>query len=191
MKQLPGVHSASYSSFTPISGKEVGINVVVDGYALRPGEVANEDSWASRRNISTPWAFRYSLGRDFSEADVHPDSAVESFHDRSDHQPDDGSKFLCHSSPLGKHFHFVEGNRPPLEIVGVVADSKYNDLREGPADFFYIPGTHGELEIRTSGPTKTLAGPLREIFTRSITRSPSQASTHFANKLTNRSIPTG
>ena len=42
VKQLPGVHSASYSSFTPISGKEVGVNVVVDGYTLRPGEVANE-----------------------------------------------------------------------------------------------------------------------------------------------------
>jgi predicted permease len=42
VKQLPGVHSASYSSFMPISDKEVGINVVVEGYALRPGEVANE-----------------------------------------------------------------------------------------------------------------------------------------------------
>jgi ABC-type antimicrobial peptide transport system permease subunit len=72
-------------------------------------------------------------------------------------------RFFGDSSPLGKHFRFVEGNRP-LEIVGVVADSKYNNLREGPTDFFYIPGTHGEMEIRTNGSATTLAGPLRDIL---------------------------
>jgi ABC-type antimicrobial peptide transport system permease subunit len=48
--------------------------------------------------------------------------------------------------------------------VGVVADSKYNGLREGPTDFFYIPGTHGDLEIRTNESAATLAGPLRRIL---------------------------
>ena len=42
----------------------------------------------------------------------------------------------------------------------MVADSKYNDLREGPTDFFYIPGTHGDLQIRASGSVKSLPGPL-------------------------------
>jgi predicted permease len=42
VRRLPGVHSVSYSSFTPISGKEVGVNVIVEGYTMKPGEVANE-----------------------------------------------------------------------------------------------------------------------------------------------------
>jgi FtsX-like permease family protein len=67
-------------------------------------------------------------------------------------------------SPLAKHIQFVEGHHPQLEIVGVVADSKYNDLREGPADFFYIPGTHGDIEIRTDGCARTLIGSLPAIF---------------------------
>jgi putative ABC transport system permease protein len=32
----------------------------------------------------------------------------------------------------------VEGNRGPFTIIGVVADSRYNDLREATPDFFYL-----------------------------------------------------
>ena len=37
VKQLPGVRSASYASFAPISGKVIGINVIVDGYTHETG----------------------------------------------------------------------------------------------------------------------------------------------------------
>jgi predicted permease len=163
VKQLPGVHSASYSSFTPVSGKEVGINVVVDGYALRPGEVANEEFVGVSPGYFETMGIPLLAGRDFTEADVHPESASSLSTTVAIINETMARRFFAHSSPLGKHFHFVEGNRPPLEIVGVVADSKYNDLRESPADFFYIPGTHGDLEIRTSGSAKMLAGLLRGI----------------------------
>lgn len=163
VKQLPGVHSASYSSFTPVSGKEVGVNVVVDGYTLRPGEVANERFVGISPEYFESMGIPLLAGRDFTEADVHPDSASNLSTAVAIINETMARRFFAHSSPIGKHFHFVEGNRPPLEIVGVVADSKYNDLRESPRDFFYIPGTHGDLEIRTSGSAKTLAGSLHDI----------------------------
>jgi predicted permease len=163
VKQLPGVHSASYSSFTPISGREVGVNVVVEGYTLRPGEVANERFVGVSPEYFETMGIPLLLGREFSEADVDPDSASNLSPTVAIINRTMAHRFFAHSSPLGKHFHFVEGNRRPLEIVGVVADSKYNDLREGPTDFFYIPGTHGDLEIRTSGSAKALAGPLHAI----------------------------
>jgi predicted permease len=163
VKQLPGVHSASYSSFTPISGREVGVNVVVEGYTLRPGEVANERFVGVSPEYFETMGIPLLLGREFSEADVHPDSGSNLSTTVAIINRTMAHRFFAHSSPLGKHFHFVEGNRRALEIVGVVADSKYNDLREGPTDFFYIPGTHGDLEIRTSGSAKALAGPLHAI----------------------------
>jgi len=86
------------------------------------------------------------LGREFSEADVHPDSASNLSTTVAVINRTMAHRFFANSSPLGKHFHFVEGNRPPLEIVGVI---------------------------------------------RSIARSPSPASTPFANKLTNRCMLTG
>jgi predicted permease len=164
VKQLPGVHSASYSSFTPVSGKEVGVNVVVDGYTLRPGEVANERFVGVSPEYFETMGTPLLAGRDFTEADVHPDSGSNLSTTVAIINQTMARRFFAHDSPIGKHFHFVEGNRPPLEIVGVVADSKYNDLRESPADFFYTPGTHGDLEIRTSGSAKTLASALHGII---------------------------
>ena len=164
VRQLPGVHSASYSSFTPISGKEVGINVVVEGYTLRPGEVANERFVGVSPEYFETMGIPLLAGRDFTEQDVRPDSPSNLSTTAAIINQTMARRFFGNVSPLGKHFHFVEGNRPPLEIVGVVADSKYNDLRESPTDFFYIPGTHGDIEIRTDGSAKTLAGSLPAIF---------------------------
>src|ERR1051325_6440683 len=72
-------------------------------------------------------------------------------------------------SPLGKRIRLVEGNRPPMEIIGVAADSKYNDLREQTSDFFYVPSTRGEdrylkfLVLRTQKNASGLAAPVRQL----------------------------
>jgi macrolide transport system ATP-binding/permease protein len=164
VQRLPGVHSGSYSGFTPFSGKEVGSNVVVEGYTLRPGEVANERFVGVSPAYFETMGIPLLAGRDFTEQDVHPDSPSNLATTAAIINQTMAHRFFGNVSPLGKHFHFVEGNRPPLEIVGVVADSKYNDLREGPADFFYIPGTRGDIEIRTDSSARTLAGSLPAIF---------------------------
>jgi macrolide transport system ATP-binding/permease protein len=164
VRQLPGVHSASYSSFTPISGKEVGINVVVEGYTLRPGEAANERFVGVSPAYFQTMGIPLLAGRDFTVQDIHPDSPSNLATTAAIINQTMAHRFFSNASPLGKHFHFVEGHRPPLEIVGVVADSKYLDLREAPIDFFYIPGTHGDIEIRTDGSARTLAASLPAVF---------------------------
>jgi macrolide transport system ATP-binding/permease protein len=164
VRQLPVVRSASYSSFTPVSGKEVGINVVVEGYTLRPGEVANERFVGVSPEYFLTMGIPLLAGRDFTLQDVHLDSPSNLATTAAIINQTMARRFFGNVSPLGRHFYFVEGNRPPLEIVGVVADSKYNDLREGPTDFFYIPGTHGDIEIRTDGSAKNLAGSLPAIL---------------------------
>jgi putative ABC transport system permease protein len=103
-------------------------------------------------------------GREFTEQDVHADSPSNLATTAAIINRTMAHRFFGDASPVGKHIQFVEGNHPQLEIVGVVADSKYNDLREGPTDFFYIPGTHGDIEIRTEGSAQTLAGSLPAIF---------------------------
>jgi macrolide transport system ATP-binding/permease protein len=162
-RHLPGVHSAAYSSFTPISGKEVGVNVVVEGYTMREGEVANERFVGVSPEYFETMRIPLLEGRDFTREDAplssqsHKSANVAILNRTMAH------RFFGDTSPLGKHFRFVEGNWPPMEIVGVVADSKYNNLREGPIDFFYVPGTHGDLIVRSDVSAQILAGPLREI----------------------------
>jgi macrolide transport system ATP-binding/permease protein len=162
VKQLPGVRTASYSSFTPVSGKESGVNVIVEGHTLGPGEVANERFVGVSPGYFETMGIPLLEGRDFTQDDVHANSQSYQATAMAIINRTMARRFFGENNSIGKHFRFVEGNRPPLEIVGVVADSKYNDLREGATDFFYIPGTHGDLEIRASVPEKMLAGPLRE-----------------------------
>jgi predicted permease len=162
-RQLPGVHSVSYSGFTPISGKEVGVNVIVEGYTLKPGETANERFVGISPNYFETMGISILAGRDFTEADTHSDSPSYQSTNVAIINRTMSHRFFGYTNPVGKHFRFVEGNRPPLEIVGVVADSKYNNLRERATEFFYVPGTHGDLEIRANVPAATLAGPLRTI----------------------------
>ncbi|HKS81164.1 MAG TPA: ABC transporter permease [Candidatus Acidoferrales bacterium] len=158
-KNLPGVGNASYSTFSPLSGTEIGINVVVEGYTLKPGETANELFVGVSPGYFDTMDIPLLTGRDFTAEDLHTKAAVVILNRTMAH------RFFGDASPIGKHVRFVEGKRPPMEIVGVVADSKYNDLREKPMDFFYVPGGGGRvLDIRAAGSPATLIGPLRELI---------------------------
>jgi predicted permease len=164
LRQLPGVHSVSSSGFTPISGKEVGINIEVEGYALKPGEVANVRFVGVSPGYFGTMGIPLLVGRDFTQADVHADSQSYQATKVAVINKTMAQRFFGASNPVGKHIRFVEVNRPPLEIIGVVADSKYNHLRENATDFFYIPGTHGDVEVRTSLPGIKLSDSIREVL---------------------------
>jgi predicted permease len=45
-------------------------------------------------------------------------------------------KFWPHQDPLGKRFHFH--GRPPIEVIGVARDAKYNSVSENPQPYVYL-----------------------------------------------------
>jgi len=164
VRQLPGIRSASYSSFTPISGKQAGVNVIVEGYSLKPGETANERFVGVSPDYFATMDIPLLAGRDFSEQDIHLESSFYQATDVAILNRTMAHRFFGASNPIGKHLRFVEGvNNRSLEIIGIVADSKYNDLRESPLEFFYIPGTHGDLEVRANIPIEALRNSIRDI----------------------------
>ena len=157
IKRLPRVRSVSWSGFPPISGSEVGINITVEGYTLRPGEIAHALFLGISPRYFQTLGIPLLQGRDFTPQDMQFPARVVIINRTM------ASRFFGNASPLGKHLRMVEGNRPPVEIIGVVADSKYNDLREKPSDFFYIPASFfmgHTLEIRGSGNPRALAASL-------------------------------
>jgi predicted permease len=162
VKSLPGVRAAAYAAFLPISGREIGINIEVEGYKLAPGETANilfdEVSPGYFETMGIPIV----MGRDFQPQDVR-----QPFHVAVINQTM-ARRFFGPKNPVGKHFRTVEGRRT-LEIIGVVANSKYNDLREKAQDFFYVPITHGQtlgwtLDVRAAGGPAAIAGAVRELI---------------------------
>jgi predicted permease len=158
---LPGVQSAAFAGFAPISGKEIGVNVVVDGASRSQSAPVNIRFVGVSPRYFETMGIPILAGRDFTLADIHPESPSYRSTNVAVINRTMSRRYFGEADPIGKRFRFVEGDRPPLEIVGLVADAKYDSLREPPTDFFYIPGTHGDLAIRTSLPPASLADPLR------------------------------
>jgi predicted permease len=157
-RSLPGVRSASYSAFTPISGRQIGVNVIVEGHTLGPGEVANDLFVPVSPGYFETLGIPILAGRDFTTRDIQRPYRVAIINRTMAHH------FFGDTNPLGRRFKFAEGNLPPVEIVGVAADSKYGTLREAVPDFFYVPADHGEvLNLRIKGDTKTLVASLRDL----------------------------
>ncbi|MFO7769254.1 MAG: ABC transporter permease [bacterium] len=68
--------------------------------------------------------------------------------------------------PLGQVFRTDTFGEEPIRVVGVAADSRYNDIEEEVEPYFYLPFTQmswGEtvLLAETSGPPAALAGAVR------------------------------
>jgi len=110
VRQLPGVRSASYSSFTPISGKEVGVNVIVEGYTLKPGESANERFVGVSPDYFATMGIPLLAGREFTEHDIHLDSSSYQATNVAIVNRTMARRFFGDRNPIGKHLRFVEGS---------------------------------------------------------------------------------
>jgi predicted permease len=129
---LPGVTSASAVQILPVSGEFWNRPVQVEGYSFGP----NDDNTAAY-NVVAPRYFDtigtpLVGGRDFNATDTDnsPKTAIvnESF----------VRHFFGHRSALGYHVTYVN---VVTEIVGVVKDAKYQDLRAAVVPTMYVPWT--------------------------------------------------
>ncbi len=132
LRALPGVQSASAAQVLPAAGILWDRNVRVDGYAFGPDE-----SEKAGFNVIAPGYFAtlgtpLLAGREFTDADSEtaPKVAVvnETF----------ARYFFRDQSAIGRRLTSVEGI---YEIVGVVRDAKYQNLRDGFIKTMYIPWT--------------------------------------------------
>jgi len=156
LRATPGIHSVSASAMTPLGGGPTWISEVhVEGFT----PVREDDSRILANETSDRYfetlGMRILAGRDFNDQDTltSPRVAVvsESF----------ARKFFNTSSPLGKTYREDEGPNklgPPIQIVGIVADAKYRDLRDiaVPIAFHSLNQDNdrpdaGNFEIRTEG----------------------------------------
>jgi putative ABC transport system permease protein len=171
-KRLPGVRSASLARISPVSGMEFGINVQVEGYDAQRGEEMHAFFNQVRPQYFRTLGTTLIEGRDFSPQDT-ADSPLVAIINRTM-----ARHYFGGQSPLGKTFKTVEGNRGPFTIIGVAADSRYNDLREVTPDFFYLSSLQSEprpvvkatLIVRAADASAAmLAVPVRETI-RSLDR---------------------
>lgn len=171
---LPGVQSTSQSGIGLMSGRSRTCCITVPGYTPAPGE-----RMAIRTNDVTAGYFttlgmRLLDGRDFADADSAATSRPVVVNNAFARKYFDGRRVV------GRSFAF--GNGPAMPIVGLVADARYDGLRETSVPLVFFPAAPDaplqSLEVRTAGDSRALmasvrrvvgeidpALPLREMFT--------------------------
>jgi predicted permease len=155
---IPGVRSASFADITPVSGSDSNQVVHVEGYAPKSRKdmvvLINSISPGFFASLETP----FLAGRDFNEHDTLHAPLVAVINESM------ARKFF--GSPLsavGKTFrngwNEISG---PIQIVGVVKDTKYMSLRaEGEAIAYYPlsqlpPMRWANFVLRANGPAASL-----------------------------------
>jgi putative ABC transport system permease protein len=152
-RALPGVQAASLSKITPVSGGGIDLPIAVEGRRREPGVMvlANRTSEGFFATMAIPML----LGRDFVPQDGARDTAAAVVNDAF------VQRYFRNENPIGRRFTL---NGPiPLEIVGVVANSKYFTLRDVDRPTVYMFGIDTPdpggltLAVRTSGDPLTFA----------------------------------
>ena len=162
LRAIPGVGSAAETSVVPVSGSFWNENVNIPGSAVQR-QLANfsQVSSAYFRTLSIPLL----TGRDFGEADTpsSPPVAIvtETF----------ARKFFQGASPLGRSLGVVQESGKPdriYEIVGLVKDTKYGELREDSSPLVYTassqsrdPDLDMNVVLRSPVPTAELVAAVK------------------------------
>jgi len=163
-RALPGVQAAAASVITPISGSSWNDYIRVDGYVPKSADDAlayfNEVTDGFFAAMGTPLL----AGRDFDARDRLGAQPVVIVNETL------AKKFFHGTNPLGKYYRLVEHDSlgAPVEIVGVVKDAKYKELREETLATAYLPlsqdsaqSPYANYVLRTAGAPSGLASSVK------------------------------
>jgi macrolide transport system ATP-binding/permease protein len=170
LEQIPGVHNASLSLYSPMSGNNWQTGVSLEAHP----DLAFSPSW----DRVTPSFFdtigaRIVAGRKFDERDrpgaTHVAIVNQAF----------AKKAFPNEDPLGKRFGF--SHRADFQIVGVVENIRLRDLRHPTDPMFFLPllqtepkewsdrgmarsNLIGDIELHVSRNVVGMAGEIQRIF---------------------------
>jgi putative ABC transport system permease protein len=166
LEALPGARSATYSAGGLLSGDLVALNVTVPGYTPAPDENMGCNSMTVGPRFFETMKMPLLAGRDFGPQDERPASSgnnpgfrgFEPSQNLADAPPLPAvinqamaRYFFGQQNPIGKRFT-VRLTGQPYEIIGVVKDAKYMNLREQPPRTYYNYGSfRGTFQLRTEG----------------------------------------
>jgi len=155
---IPGVRSASFADITPVSGSDSNQIVHVEGYVPK----SRKDMVVWTNSISAKFfasmETHFIAGRDFNEHDTAHAPLVAIINESM------AAKFFgSQSRAVGKMFrngwNEISG---PIQIIGVVKDTRYTSLRaEGEAIAYYPlsqlpPMRWANFVLRANGPAASL-----------------------------------
>ena len=135
VRSLPGVRAASFASDSPLSGGWDQEGIRVEGYQPRQDEEMSINASIISPSYFSSLGIPLVAGRDFSDQDdaAHPKVAI--INETMAHY------FFGANNPIGKKIGTDDDPKAPLdiEIIGLVKDAKYVNLKEKSRWHFYTP----------------------------------------------------
>jgi predicted permease len=142
LEAIPGVQKAARAEFAPFAGMQWGNGILAPGTRTASDKYAYGTENSVSANYFETMGIPLLAGREFNEGDNSRSSKVLILSANF-------ARFLYENqNPIGRRVH-MGSNDTDLEIVGVVQDSKYSDVREKPPRFLYVPYEQGEADFLT------------------------------------------
>jgi predicted permease len=158
--KLPGVRAAASVEIPPLSGDASMNTIRVEGYEQKPDENMNPYvNWIGPGYFSVA-GIPLVAGREFTRED-RGGRQVAVINETMAHY------FFGNGSAIGRHLGFGKDKAPVVEIVGVVRDGKYEDLREKVIRTVYVPWTQDDgidsmsFFVRSAGDGVALGSEIR------------------------------
>lgn len=165
VEQIPGVESAGVSWWSLFSRGDIGLQFNIRDYSPPPDEHVQ-----ARFDFVSPGYFEtvgMSLiaGRDFEERDAMNSPMIAVINETMARRYFPGGNAIGRIMELTEHISDATKDKA-IEIVGVVRDAKFNDLRAETRPMVYlsiqqVPVNLSAIEVRAREPLSNLTGPIR------------------------------
>jgi len=146
IRALPGVVSAAYSNIGLLEGNEWDSSITVEGHENKPGERVNPYCNAVSPGYFKTMGIRMVAGRDFDDRyarfeAIDPKDAFPPHYTVAIVNESWVKHYLNGRNPIGHHLGFGidPGTKTPIEIIGVVKDSKYTGVRDEIPEQLFVP----------------------------------------------------
>ena len=155
-RALPGVQSASLAMTVPLGDNVSGSDITIPGHVAQRGEQLQADRNAVSLDYFKTMNIAFLQGRDFLDSDTEASPRVAVINQAM------AQRFWPGLNPVGQNFKRNEDAQHPIQIVGVVRNSRHEDVYSPISPEFYIPISQDytsaqTLQIRTSGQPETIA----------------------------------
>ena len=164
-ESVPGVLSASVTSFLPLSLHYLGVPINIETKASARGTRVSEAMQGSvALNYFSTMGIPLIAGRDFTAQDKKDAPPVAIINDTF------ARCFWPDQSAVGKRFSTGRSEGPLIEVIGVAKDGKYFSLSEEPRPFVYRPllqnyvggaNNDGTLIVRTAADPSAIIAAVR------------------------------
>ncbi len=169
LKAIPGVRSVSQSMHPLLEGEISVWGLVLDDYVPPPRAGRNDNAIDVHVNKVGPDFFATMgipllLGRTIQPEDTATSPMIGVANEAFAH------KYLEGQSPVGRRAGWEGEGRSKIEIVGVVKDTRFGQLRRDPPPTFYVPYTQYpdhlgamHFEVRTAGDPRNWLASIGEV----------------------------